>query len=345
MTYAYCRKPVSEVDNQSVSAVCQWAERNGIQIDEIFFEDEKKSKNTYDKRELGIKLLPLLKKGDYLILSEISCAGRSAQELDQLFNHVLYQKKIKLVCLSMDIHIDFSNLTQEDGAFLDRISFAAHLQTTIVKEYTSYALKMKKTRGEKTGGGSTKWKDSYIKKSKQQKEEEYERRGLSKNLHFLRRKDTFVFFRILTNIFPDETADDNIIAWNWGNINTKNGNYITIMSLMKQCQTIDPLLFSKVDFNDISSRQSQVRIASYLQNLRNSLKSAEKKVGEITKKKYLGNETMKLLGLTKNLVKFLESNNNSFNGEKITQKIQTTESKSGSIKISSDSISKFKSKK
>ena len=53
MTYAYCRKPVSEVDNQSVSAVYQWAERYGIQIDKIFFEDEKNSKNTYDKRELG----------------------------------------------------------------------------------------------------------------------------------------------------------------------------------------------------------------------------------------------------------------------------------------------------
>ena len=345
MTYAYCRKPVSEVDNQSVSAVYQWAERYGIQIDKIFFEDEKNSKNTYDKRELGTKLLPLLKKGDYLILSEISCAGRSAQELDQLFNQVLYQKKIRLVCLSMNINIDFSNISQEDTAFLDKISFAAQLQTTIVKEYTSYALKTKIARGEKTGGGSAKWKESFHNKTKEQKAKERERRGIKKNLQFLKRKDTFVFLRILMTVFPNDTVDDNPNAWNWENINTKNGNYVTILSVLKQCQDIDPMIFPKVGFHDISSRQSQVWTAARLGTVRKSLKSAEKRVGAITIKDLFDADTIKTLGITPKLMLLLYPKDNSLSRKKSSSEVQLNDDISSGIKISSDSISKFKSKK
>lgn len=345
MTYAYCRKPVSEVDNQSVSSVYQWAERYGLQIDKIYFEDEKNSKNTYDKRELGIKLLPLLKKGDYLILSEISCAGRSAQELDQLFNQVLYKKKVRFVCLSMNINIDFSNISQDDAAFLDKITFAAQLQTTIVKEYTSYALKTKIARGEKTGGGSAKWKESFYNKTKEQKAKERERRGIKKNFEFLKRKDTFVFLRILMNVFPNDTLDDNPNDWNWENINTKNGNYVTILSVMKQCHDIDPMLYSKLDFHDISSRQSQVWTAARLGTIRKSLKSAEKKAGKITIQNLFDADTIKALGITQKLMLVLYPNDNSLSPKKSSSEVRLSDDESSGIKISSDSISKFKSKK
>ena len=342
MTYAYCRKPVSEVDNQSIAAVYGWAERYGLQIDKLFLETEEESKKTYENRKLGLNVLPVLKEGDYLILSEISCAGRSAVELDRLINNDLYHKKIKFVCLSMNVCIDFSDLSNEDRAFMNKITFASLLQTTIVKEYTSYALKSKIARGERIGGGSSKWRDSFNRKNAEQRAEESQQRGKLKTIRSLRKRDTYVFMKILKSVFPEATANGIINSWIWKDINTKKGKSYDIYSLMKQCKDVDHRLFVQTDFQDINSTKSQKRISSKIQHIRESLKRAEKIQENFTMDFLYDEKTIKSYDIKEELMVLLNCNFNYIKRKTNINEELSNEFKLESIRISSDSYSKFK---
>ena len=74
MVYAYCRKN----NNHSVQSIEDWAENNSIVIDEFVWDDDAKQKDSYDKRRLGTYLFPKVQVGDIVIISEVSCLGRSA---------------------------------------------------------------------------------------------------------------------------------------------------------------------------------------------------------------------------------------------------------------------------
>lgn len=272
MIYAYYRKISEQNTEKFTRQIYQWAEKHNKQIDEFIWEDFLTQKISFEKRNLSVKLLPKLKNGDLLIVSQLSCLGRSAAELDMLFNKILKEKQIRVVCIPIDLDIDFRNLSPSNESTLEKIAYAAKLQSFLAHEVTASALLSKKAEGVKTGGASNKWKESYQKKSKEQLREEYYRKGRSKNQRYLESKDVVTFLKILQEVFK-EACNGEPYDWDWSKINTKGENRNKLLGLMHDYKELDEsgTLFAKWDFSDLMSEKLRVRLCANIQNVRKSI--------------------------------------------------------------------------
>ena len=134
MVYAFCRNINSEEKETSVILLKKWISENAINIDEIVFDDDVKQNTPLEERQFCTYLLPKIKDGDIIVSTEVSCLGRSAIELDNIFNNILCKKNIRVVCISMDIDINYGSLSLKGASDLKNISFAARLYKQLVHE-------------------------------------------------------------------------------------------------------------------------------------------------------------------------------------------------------------------
>lgn len=171
-----------------------------------------------------------------------------------------------------DGNIMFCDLPHTDKFTLTLFFALAEREALIVSIRTKQALAAKKERGEVTGGASDAWRDAYESKTKEQLNKENMQRGATKNRRHFESRDIQVFLKVLRNIFPDATQGE-VNEWLWDDITTKDGIRQKVLLMMKDYKELDQTLFVKWDFSDIESRQMQVKLASYIGNLR---KSAEK---------------------------------------------------------------------
>ena len=123
MVYAFCRNINSEEKETSVILLKKWISENAINIDEIVFDDDVKQNTPLEERQFCTYLLPKIKDGDIIVSTEVSCLGRSAIELDNIFNNILCKKNIRVVCISMDIDINYGSLSLKGASDLKNISF------------------------------------------------------------------------------------------------------------------------------------------------------------------------------------------------------------------------------
>lgn len=173
-------------------------------------------------------------------------------------------------------NIEFCDLPHSDRFTLTLFWALAEREALITSIRTKQALTAKKARGEKTGGASSKWRESYEKKSKEKINEEMKQRGTTKNRRHLESRDVNAFIKVLKNVFPLATNDDNMCDWDWASIGTKNGVRQKILATMKDYHDLDPTLFVKWDFSDLESDALRVKLASYISNLRKSVKCYDK---------------------------------------------------------------------
>jgi hypothetical protein len=144
----------------------------------------------------------------------------------------------------------------------------AQYERELTSDRTKKALAAKKERGEATGGACKKWRESFDKKSKQQKEEEQMKKGQMKRTRHQDSRDITVFAKVLSKVFPDYT-DGEPAVWNWRYINCKEPNRTNILNLMADYKEFDKTLFLKWDFN-LSSDENAQRVRSYLQSFKRS---------------------------------------------------------------------------
>ena len=144
----------------------------------------------------------------------------------------------------------------------------AQYERELTSDRTVKALAAKKARGEKTGGASEAWLESYKRKSNEQKKEESMKRGITKNLRNIESKDVQVFIKVLRNVFPLATSAKNPNDWDWSSITTKDGYRQSVLSMMRDYRDIDPTLFTKWVFDDLDGRDLQVKLASYIQRVK-----------------------------------------------------------------------------
>ena len=263
MVYAYCRKG----DDHSVQSIENWADNNSIVIDEFVWDDDAKQKDSYDKRKLGIFLFPKLQENDLLIVSEVSCIGRSAMELQRIIDSEFAKKRIRLVCLSINMDVDFATITAIDSDLLEKFSFAAKLQKTLIHETTKAALFAKKNRGVKLGAANEKYKKNLMSKSQEEIDYIHIKKGLSKNKRYLDRPETKAIVKILIKTF---NLDEDITKWDWDVITTKGHYKEKILKMMEYYQKSEGL-FTKWDFSNISDKILRNRLCAYLQRLQGSL--------------------------------------------------------------------------
>lgn len=281
MIYAYYRKLSRQNTERVINQIYQWAEKNKMQIDEFMWEDYVMQKISFDKRNLAMHLLPKMKDGDLLIVSQLSCLGRSAAELDMLFNQILKEKLIRIVCIPIELDIDFANLTPSDEATLEKITYAAKLQGFLSHEVTESALSAKREKGVKMGAASEKYKDNLKNKTEEEREAIHKKRGETKSRRYLDRKDIVIFIEILKKVFG-KACDGEPFCWNWDIINTKLDNRNKIFSLMKDYQDADSTLFRDWDFSgNVLSVRLQSKLSNTISSIHRSiitLHAVEKKV-------------------------------------------------------------------
>ncbi|MBR2246348.1 MAG: recombinase family protein [Bacilli bacterium] len=281
MVYAYCRKN----NNHSVQSIEDWAENNSIVIDEFVWDDDAKQKDSYDKRRLGTFLLPKMQKGDILIVSEVSCIGRSAIELQRIIDTNFAVKRIRLVCLSIKVDIDFEKITSSDSHMLEMLSFAAKLQKTIVHETTKAALATRRNTGVKLGAASEKYQRNLVSKSKEERVFFHKKQALTRGRRYIENPETQAFIRILQAIF---NLDEDRSKWDWDIVTTKGTFKDKIFQRMEVYQKSEGL-FPKWDLSKTNDRLSQQRLAAYIGSIRRSFMSyySNKKYENMTLEDYI----------------------------------------------------------
>lgn len=177
-----------------------------------------------------------------------------------------------------DGNIMFCDLPHTDKFTLTLFFALAEREALIVSIRTKQALDAKKARGEKTGGASDAWIESFNKKSKEQIDKEYMIKGKMKNERYLESKDVKVFLKIIKNVFPGACKYDDARDWDWSKVTTRGDYRRQILDLMRTHKELDEsgTLFARWDFSDLSSEKLRVRLCGNIQNVRKSLEYNKK---------------------------------------------------------------------
>lgn len=175
-------------------------------------------------------------------------------------------------------NIEFCDLPHSDRFTLTLFWALAEREALITSIRTKQALAAKKARGEKTGGASDAWIESFNKKSKEQIRKEYMEKGKMKNERYLASRDVQVFLKVVKNVFKDACDGDDAREWDWSKVNTKGDYRARILGLMKDYKELDEsgTLFARWDFSDLSSEKLRVRLCGNIQNVRKSLEYNKK---------------------------------------------------------------------
>ena len=365
MVYVYCRKPDNSDKESPISIIQKWVKDNNVTIDEIVFDDEVKQKESFEKRKLGLYVIPKLKDGDILLATEVSCLARSAIELDRLFNTILRNTKVRVVCISLDIDINYDSLSLKGSSDLKHISFAANLQKRLVHECTKAALASKRNKGVKLGAANAKYQANRASKSKEEHKKINANRGHLKNLNYYESKDIQSLFKIMRIVYGGKICKGDPLSWSWDLINTKGGKAEKILELMKAYNEKDSELFKKWDFSSplligrfrahLASVRKSVEILKNWNSNNKELSVANNKVSNHNlseKEKKQAQEFLSDISSFIDEITLSEDNSNDTSSNNLDKRTDNDgvmsnifESEEKAIKISADSISKFRKKK
>lgn len=257
---------------QQERTVYEWLNSHGMSVDRVVSDEGVSGGVSFADRKLGKELLPIMREGDLLIVSEISRLGRSMFDLSKLIHTELKPRKIRLVVVSMGIDLRCDKMTAIDELILNNFSFAAQLEKQLISERTLSALQVKRKQGVKLGGASDKWRETYNSMSKEERKEINMKRGSTKNARHLESRDVVTFLKVLKKTFPSACESENAATWDWSQINTKGDNKINIISYMKDFKDMDESgkIFRRWDFS-VVDKKLQVKLASFIQHTRDSL--------------------------------------------------------------------------
>lgn len=188
-------------------------------------------------------------------------------KLDRLARDVEFCFKV----INTGIEIHFCDMPQINTLLLGVFASVAQYERELTSDRTKKALAVKKAKGCKLGGASDKYKLTISKKSEEEKATEYEQRGKTKNSRHKNSRDVQAFLKVLRNVFPEATKNDNPYHWYWGQISTKGNNKTRILSMMRDYSEIDRDLFQSWDFSDV--KKSQTKLRGYIQATYKSIKN------------------------------------------------------------------------
>ena len=170
----------------------------------------------------------------------------------------------------MNGHIYFCDLPHTDKFTLTLFFSLAEREAMIVSLRTKQALAALKARGDvKLGAANEKFQANRAKKEKEVLLNQYNKMGNTKRTRFQESKRTQAFLRILQQIFPDATTNEDPHKWEWNLITTKGDNKDNILKMMKTMRDLDDSghLWHKWDF-DADERLQQQRLAAHMHSIK-----------------------------------------------------------------------------
>lgn len=242
----------------------EWLNAHNMKVDEVVSDEGISGGVSYAERNLGKVLLPKTKEGDMIIVSEISRLGRSMFNLSELIHKELKPRKIRLVCVNMGIDLNCAKMTAIDELIISNFSFAAQLEKQLISERTLSALEVKRKQGVKFGAANETFKANRAKKDKETIKQEYKKMANTKRERFQASKKATAFLRILQQVFPDATKNEDPRMWDWKSINTKGDSKVLILNMMKTMRDVDETghLWHKWDFDAPDETQQRILSAN-----------------------------------------------------------------------------------
>jgi len=170
----------------------------------------------------------------------------------------------------MNGHIYFCDLPHTDKFTLTLFFSLAEREAMIVSLRTKQALAALKARGDvKLGAANEKFKANRANKDKEVLLNQYNKMGNTKRTRFQESRKTQAFLRILQQVFPDATTNEDPHKWEWKLITTKGDNKDNILKMMKTMRDLDDSghLWHKWDF-DADERLQQQRLAAHMHSIK-----------------------------------------------------------------------------
>ena len=242
----------------------EWLNAHNMKVDEVVSDEGISGGVSYAERNLGKVLLPKTQEGDMIIVSEISRLGRSMFNLSELIHKELKPRKIRLVCVNMGIDLNCAKMTAIDELIISNFSFAAQLEKQLISERTLSALEVKRKQGVKFGAANETFKANRAKKDKETIKQEYKKMANTKRERFQTSKKATAFLRVLQQVFPDATKNEDPRMWDWKSINTKGDSKVLILNMMKTMRDVDETghLWHKWDFDAPDETQQRILSAN-----------------------------------------------------------------------------------
>lgn len=166
-------------------------------------------------------------------------------------------------------HIEFCDLPHSDRFTLTLFWALAEREALITSIRTKQALAVKKAQGCKLGAANEKFQANRANKDKEVLLNQYNKMGNTKRTRFQESRKTQAFLRILQQVFPDATTNEDPHKWEWRLITTKGDNKDKILKMMKTMRDLDDSghLWHKWDF-DADERLQQQRLAAHMHSIK-----------------------------------------------------------------------------
>ncbi len=145
--YAYLRVSTEEQDYENQRyGIIKYCEYRDIKISKEYVDEGVSGTVNYKKRNLG-KLLRVLKKGDYVIVSELSRLSRSMIDMYSLAK-IFADKEVRVFCLKENLELGNTAI----GLMIMTVfAFSAQIERERISERTREALAKRKSEGMKLG--------------------------------------------------------------------------------------------------------------------------------------------------------------------------------------------------
>jgi DNA invertase Pin-like site-specific DNA recombinase len=157
-----------DLENQKLE-IETYTKKLGIKVDE-WIEVEMSSRKSFDKRKID-NLLSKLKKGDVLIVSELSRLSRSIREIHNIL-HILMEKKINLHVIKQNIVTNGEN-DMTTKILVTVLSMVSEMERELISQRTKNGLELVKKRGKKLGNPNIRTHVERIKEESQKWSEGY----------------------------------------------------------------------------------------------------------------------------------------------------------------------------
>lgn len=171
--------------------------------------------------------------------------------------------------INTGIEIHFVDMPQINTLLLGVFASVAQYERELTSERTKKALAVKKAQGCKLGAANEKFQANRANKEKEVLLNQYNKMGNTKRTRFQESLRVRAFLRILQQVFPDATTNEDPHKWEWKLITTKGDNKDNILKMMKTMRDLDDSghLWHKWDF-DADERLQQQRLAAHMHSIK-----------------------------------------------------------------------------
>jgi len=149
MVYGYLRVSTLEQDNEKFRyEILNFANRNGLLGGVEFVSEQVSGRKSFRERKLG-ELINRLRKGDVLIVPELSRLSRSIREILEILE-LLREKGVRICILKEGLDLQGKQDMQEK-IIVNVLAMLAEFERDLISERTKEALLARKKQGVKLG--------------------------------------------------------------------------------------------------------------------------------------------------------------------------------------------------